>query len=85
MNRRDFGKVLAAGFSLPFLGSANPDNEISYRVECRIKPKTFPDSEIAKKFACGRTKATAVIKGTTSHFIEVDVTYAFNFNNDIHD
>ena len=45
MNRRDFGKMLAAGFSVPFLGSANPENEISYRIECRIKPKTFPDSE----------------------------------------
>ena len=41
MNRRDFGKVLAAGFSVPFLGSANPENEISYQIECRILAGQF--------------------------------------------
>ena len=25
-------------------------------------PKMFPDSEVAKKFACGHTKTTAIIK-----------------------
>ncbi len=28
----------------------------------------FPDSEIAKKFACGRTKATAIVKEALSPF-----------------
>lgn len=31
--------------------------------------KMFPDSEVAKKFACGRTKTTAIIKGALApHF-----------------
>ncbi len=29
----------------------------------KLFPKMFPDSEVAKKFACGRTKTAAVIKG----------------------
>ena len=28
----------------------------------KLFPKMFPDSEIAKKFACGRTKTAAIIK-----------------------
>ena len=30
--------------------------------------KMFPDSEIAKKFACGRTKTTAIIKETLAPY-----------------
>lgn len=29
----------------------------------------FPDSHIAKKFACGCTKTTAIIKEALSHFL----------------
>ena len=33
--------------------------------------KTFPDSDIAKQFACGRTKTTAVVKEALSpHYLE---------------
>lgn len=34
-------------------------------------PKMFPDSEIARKFSCGRTKTTAIVKGALSpHFLK---------------
>ena len=28
----------------------------------RLFPKMFPDSEIGKRFACGRTKTTVIVK-----------------------
>lgn len=31
--------------------------------QIRLFHKMFPDSEVAKKFACGRTKTAAIIKG----------------------
>ena len=37
----------------------------------RLFPKMFPDSTIAKKFACGRTKTTAIVKAALSpHFTQ---------------
>ena len=33
----------------------------------KLFPKMFPDSEIVKKFACGRTKTTAIVKSALSH------------------
>ena len=37
----------------------------------RLFPKKFPDSTIAKKFACGRTKTTAIVKEALSpHFTQ---------------
>lgn len=36
----------------------------------KLFPKMFPDSEIAKKFSCGRTKTTAIIKEALApHFL----------------
>ena len=37
----------------------------------KLFQKMFPDSEIAKAFACGRTKTTAIVKeALTPHFLE---------------
>ena len=37
----------------------------------KLFPKMFPDSEIAKQFACGRTKTTAILKEALSHYLKV--------------
>ena len=34
----------------------------------KLSREMFPDSEIAKKFACGRTKAIAIVKEALSPF-----------------
>ena len=37
----------------------------------KLYPKMFPDSDFAKKFACGRTKTTTIVKEALSpHFLE---------------
>ena len=37
----------------------------------KLFPKMFPDSKIAKSFACGRTKTTAIVKeALSSHFLK---------------
>ena len=35
----------------------------------------FPDSEIARKFACGRTKTTAIVKEALSPYYHAKVTH----------
>ena len=39
----------------------------------KLFPKMFPDSEIAKKFACGRTKTTVILSGFWNMMLEMSV------------
>ena len=45
--------MFVAKHNLAFLGSDHAT---------KLFPKMFPDSEIAKQFACSRTKSTAIVK-----------------------
>ena len=46
--------LFLAKHNIPFLASDHAT---------RLFPKIFPNSKIAKSFACGRTKTTAIVKG----------------------
>ena len=40
----------------------------------KLSAKMFPDSEIAKKFACGKTKTTCIVKGAIASELNTKVT-----------
>lgn len=59
INAESLWAMFTAKHNLAFLSSDHAN---------KLFREMFPDSEIAKKFACGRTKATAIVKEALSPF-----------------
>ncbi len=59
INAESLWAMFIAKHNLAFLSSDHAN---------KLFREMFPDSEIAKKFACGRTKATAIIKEAISPY-----------------
>lgn len=61
-------KVIAAEATLAFHNTCHNNSFRSVDCTHKLLPKLFPDSKIAAKISCGRTKTEAIMKGVLAEY-----------------